>query len=190
MEDHSDGNAVKRCGKPDHRLLPCVRERSHEWGECVGVDPRLDYSHNRFSSPVVQYKILGPGARIPQRSHDGDAGWDLYVSRLVVIPPMSFVDVHTDIAFAPPPGIWLRVVGRSSTVRNRGLLVIEGIIDTGWRGEILFGVRNLSDKRVTVEPGDRLAQVIMQQHVQVGWERSTDLPQGDRGNNGFGSTGR
>lgn len=146
--------------------------------------------HSDNGNPVILFRALREGAFIPSRAHPGDAGWDLYVSDEVEIPPFGFVDVHTGVALAPPKGHWVRVVGRSSTVRNRGLLVIEGIIDTGWRGEISFGVRNLGPEPERVHRGDRLAQAIIQKHVEVTWEITDVLPAGDRGDRGFGSTGR
>lgn len=140
-------------------------------------------------NPIVQIRRLDPQATLPTRAHTGDAGWDLYVLRDVVIPPYDFVDIPTGIAIAPAPGLWARVVGRSSTVRRRGLLVIEGVIDTGWRDDITFGVRNLTGAHITVEAGQRLAQLIVQRHVDVDWEEVDELPNGDRGSAGFGSTG-
>lgn len=139
---------------------------------------------------LIQITRLDPRARLPTRSHQGDAGWDLYVLEDIVVPPSSFVDIRTGIAIAPTPGIWARVIGRSSTVRSRGLLVVEGIIDTGWRADLTFGVRNLSTAHIKVEAGDRLAQLIIQRHIDVAWEEVDVLPAGDRGDRGFGSTGR
>lgn len=130
--------------------------------------------------------------RNPTKAYPNDAGWDLYVSRPVVVPPRSFVDVHTDIYVAMPEALWGRITGRSSTLRKRGLLVNEGVIDPGYRGELFIGVWNLRDEPVELKVGDRIAQLIFHRVVEVLWHDvfGGELPKGERGDKGFGSSGR
>lgn len=126
----------------------------------------------------------------PTRGHPGDAGLDLYCSRTQVIQPRSFCDVHTDLYIRMPRGYFARICGRSSSIR-RGLLVTEGIIDNGYIGELYSGVYNMTDFPVTVHVGERLAQLILHTiHNKIQWVEVDALVQTDRGERGFGSTGR
>lgn len=138
----------------------------------------------------VNYE-LGKGAKAPFKSHTGDAGWDLYVSRECIIPPGATVDVHTDIKIDMPPYIYARITGRSSTLRKHKLLVNEAIIDNGYTGELFVCIHNMGDKPFKVEKGMRLAQVLFHVIEDVRWsqiDKITPTP-GRRGDNGFGSTG-
>ena len=141
------------------------------------------------STQRVLFTKTHPNAIIPRKSYPGDVGWDLFVLEDVTISPFEFRDISTGIAFAPPPTIWARITGRSSTIRTRDLLVVEGILDTGWRGEINFGVKNLGRAHVTIQAGERLAQLIFYRHVPIEWEETEYLPPSERSVRGFGSTG-
>lgn len=138
------------------------------------------------------YEITGQ-PRDPRRKYDNDAGFDLYTSRDIWLWPFSHADIHTDIRVALPPGFWGRITGRSSSVR-RGLLVSEGIIDTGYRGELYFGVLNLRPWPRKVKAGERLAQLILHNHpcerVEWYYVKPNELSSSERGGKGFGSTGR
>ena len=97
-----------------------------------------------------------------------------------------------------PPEVWLRLTARSSTIRKMGLMVVDGVIDSGFRGELLVAVVNLSDRPRVVESGMRLAQVIPHERISdrldirpVESGAFNRLPQFDaRGESGFGSSGR
>lgn len=135
-------------------------------------------------------------AWMPVRKYTGDAGLDLIVSKSMRVAAGSHVDVPCGIRIAVPDGHWVQITGRSSTMRRRGLLVTEGVIDGGYRGPIFTGVTNLSDEMVTIEQGERLAQMIVHRNytaevvVQEFDSQSFDeLPHDGRGAAGFGSTG-
>lgn len=135
---------------------------------------------------------LGKGAKAPYKKHNGDAGWDLFVSRDCVIPSGETVDVHTDIKIDMPPYLYARIVGRSSTLRNHNLMVNEGIIDNGYTGELFVCIHNLGNEPFKVEKGMRLAQVLFHVIEDVRWAEVDEIKPtpGKRGNNGFGSTGK
>jgi dUTP pyrophosphatase len=133
---------------------------------------------------------MGGRGRVPYNKYRGDAGYDLFISRPALIAPRSFADVHTDVAIEMPRGLWGRITGRSSTLRKRGLLVNEGVIDGEYRGELFIGVFNLQDDAVQVEEGDRIGQIIFQSQEIVTWEERKTLTISDRGTEGFGSTGK
>lgn len=136
-------------------------------------------------------KLLTDAAELPVRAYDDDAGFDLFVSQYRMIPPGEFVDVPCGVALDLPEHCWAMLVGRSSTLRRRGLLVNQGTIDPGYRGELFAGVWNLTDHPIEVGVGERIAQVILmsnqtQIHELVEVEQLSDHP---RGQAGFGSTG-
>lgn len=139
----------------------------------------------------VDYE-LGEGAKAPYKKHSGDAGWDLFISRDCIIDPGATVDVHTDIKVDLPPYVYLRIVGRSSTLRKYNLMVNEGIIDNGFTGELFVCVHNLGKEPFKVEKGMRLAQVLFGVIEDVRWSQVEEIlpTPGKRGNDGFGSTGR
>jgi len=132
----------------------------------------------------------GPQHLLPTRGYADDAGLDLYVVRDCAIGPHEFVDVAAGVKIDIPDRLWGLIIGRSSTLRKKGLLVNPGVIDAGWTGELFAGVQNLTDKTVEVSAGDRLAQLILLPAPVVGydpqWGRVRDKSRGERG---FGSTG-
>lgn len=135
--------------------------------------------------------VLADRAKAPFRKYDGDAGWDLFVNEDVDIQPGKTADVHTGVYMKMPGGIFARITGRSSTLRNHGLLVNEGIIDNGYTGELFVAVHNLNGETFHVKRGMRLAQIIFQKIEDIRWCRTDGIQQSmfDRGPNGFGSTG-
>lgn len=135
---------------------------------------------------------LGKGAKAPYKKHTGDAGWDLFTSEAVDIPPGETVDVHTGIKIDMPPYLYARITGRSSSLRKYNLLVNEGIIDNGYTGEMFVCVHNMGKETFHVEKGMRLAQVLFHVIEDVRWSQVDEVKPtpGKRGNAGFGSTGR
>ena len=129
----------------------------------------------------------------PERPHANDAGFDLTVSRNVTIEPGAFAAIPTNIAIALPDHVWALLVGRSSTFYRRALLVNMGVIDPGYRGEIMGLVHNLGDEKIVVRQGERLFQIIpVNQLTAPTWKRvlrGKDLPVSHRGAAGVGSTG-
>lgn len=128
----------------------------------------------------------------PDRAYPDDAGLDLFVSKRTVIPCGQFVDVSSGIAVELPPGTWGLIQGRSSTLRKRQLLVNPGVIDVGYRGELFAGCWNLGRVTQILEPGERVAQLIIIANVteMVGVRVVDELGEHARGGNGFGSSGR
>lgn len=88
-----------------------------------------------------------------------------------------------------PSGIFGRITGRSSSIR-RGLLVHEGIIDPGFRGELFAAVTNLNDEPVRLTHHERIAQLVFAPAIRPLLSETLELPPADRGEKGFGSSGR
>lgn len=135
---------------------------------------------------------LGEGAKVPYKKYSGDAGWDLFTSRSADIPAGATMDIHTDVKINMPPYLYARITGRSSSLRNHGLLINEGIIDNGYTGELFVCVHNVGKKTFHVEKGMRLAQILFHTIEDVRWSEVDEIKpsSGKRGENGFGSTGR
>jgi len=138
-------------------------------------------------------KLLSPAGKLPTKTHADDAGYDLYVSERVTIPAGQFRDVPCGIAIQLPDRCWGMIVGRSSTIRKRGLLVQPGVIDTGWRGELFAAVQHLGGGPPTViEAGDRIAQLLIFDNTSMRLgppQEVNELEAHARGINGFGSSG-
>lgn len=134
---------------------------------------------------------LGDGGQLPVRQYADDAGLDLIVSRETVIQPGTFEDVPCGISLELPPWGWGLVTGRSSALRKRGLLVHSGVIDAGYRGPIFAGAWNMTDEPVTIQRGERIAQIIVM-HNNTRLVEPIGVPElsmSRRGGAGFGSTG-
>jgi dUTP pyrophosphatase len=137
---------------------------------------------------------IANGGRMPHKAHQFDAGVDLYVSQDALVAGGGFAEIRTAIYVAIPTGMWGLLTPRSSTWRTRGLIVMQGVIDSGYRGELISGVHNPTSTDYTVKKGDRIAQLIlmgMPLPFVVEDMKLRDLPdaQDGRGKSGFGSTG-
>lgn len=129
---------------------------------------------------------------MPTRSYSGDAGFDLTCSERVVIPPKEFANIPTNVCASLPWGTWAMVCGRSSSFHKHRLVTNQGIIDSGFQGELMASVFNAGTEQVVVEKGDRIVQLILFElvNVRVAETDKEDFRETTRGMKGFGSTGR
>lgn len=139
-------------------------------------------------------RLLHPDARPPARAHDGDAGLDLVaVEGADLAAHGGRAAVPTGLAVAIPHGYAGLVLPRSGLARRHGVTLANapGLIDAGYRGELVVLMVNLGDAPHRVEPGDRIAQLVVTP-VSLAAPLVVDvLPPGDgRGEGGFGSSGR
>ena len=121
----------------------------------------------------------------------GDAGIDLCVTESVEIAPQGMVKVGTGIMAAIPEGFFGMIVPRSGVATKRGITVINtpATIDSGYRGEIQLPLYNMSTEVQHVERGERIVQMIIMPYATVSPVLSAVLPDSERGDGGFGSTG-
>ncbi|AZF98451.1 deoxyuridine triphosphatase [Arthrobacter phage BigMack] len=136
--------------------------------------------------------VDGAEVQLPTRAYSDDAGLDLFVTEDTWVPANGFVDIRSHIKVQLPDWSWGFLVGRSSTLRKKGLLVNPGIIDAGYRGELFSGVQNMTSKPVHVEAGERIAQLIIIGNGtrQIEPVLVPELNSHARGKNGFGSSGK
>jgi len=134
---------------------------------------------------------LRDDARLPTRAHDDDAGLDLYAVEGVTIGPGERALVATGVAIELPERHAGLVVPRSGLAVRHGISVVNapGLIDPGYRGEIKVILLNLGQEPYHVQPGDRIAQMVVARYEAVDWEEG-ELNGSARGTGGFGSSGR
>lgn len=137
----------------------------------------------------VYIRKLDESAIIPTRATDSDAGYDLYSTNDGVVPARGRKVVGTGIAIAIPPGHYGRVAPRSGLAVKRGIDVLAGVVDSGYRGEVGVVLQNLSDEDFPFKKGDRVAQLILEQCNTIGWVELDELEDSVRSDGGFGSTG-
>ena len=129
---------------------------------------------------------------IPSYSHPGDAGADLSSSQELVILPGQRAVVGTGVSIALPRGYVAFIVPRSGLAAKHGITVLNspGTVDAGYRGEILVTLLNTdTENEFTIHVGDRIAQMIVMPVTQARFTAVDRLPESERGDSGFGSTG-
>lgn len=136
----------------------------------------------------VKVKKLVPDACLPQRAYDNDAGADLFAIENVEIKPNSSAQIKTGIAIALPKKTAGFIWGKSS-VETKGLIVTAGLIDEGYRGEVIVCMYNLTDKIQIIEKGQKVAQLVVIPVYYPKFKEVKELPKSKRGIFGFGSTG-
>lgn len=138
----------------------------------------------------LSIKKVDERAKLPTVGYQGDAGLDLHAIEKTVIPAGARVLVRTGIAMAIPQGYVGLIWDRSSWAGKYGIHNMAGVIDAGFRGEILVVMYNTDKKDFTIEPGDRIGQLIIQPFLSVSIKETNELPMADRGEGSFGSTGK
>ena len=140
----------------------------------------------------IRVKKLDERATLPTYGTEFSAGADLYnLSENVEIAPHTTVLIHTGISTEIPEGYCGLIFARSGLATKRGLAPANkvGVIDADYRGEIMVALHNHSDNTATVEPGERIAQLVIVPFLKAEFEESDELSDTLRGAGGFGSTG-
>lgn len=140
------------------------------------------------------FKKLDPRATIPTYGSDLAAGADLraVLDAPVTIKPNESVLIHTGIAVAIPAGYVGLVYARSGIACKRGLAPSNkvGVIDADYRGEIMVSLHNHGTTEQTIDPDERIAQMVITPFIHCEYEEADNLDDTERGTGGFGSTGR
>jgi len=141
----------------------------------------------------ISFVKLTPEATLPTRAHEGDAGLDLYASEAAHIGPGERWGVGTGVAVEIPAGHAGLVLPRSGLAREHGITLVNspGLIDAGYRGELRVLLLNADPAEVfRVEPGDRIAQLVIAPVALPEPVEAEQLSDSARGDGGFGSSGR
>jgi len=138
-----------------------------------------------------------PTAKMPVKSGNLEAGIDFFADlhafgEKTIIYPNARKTISLGVAMAIPSGWFLRLAGRSGLARDKGIMVLGGIIDCTYRGEIAALLYNSGDHPWTVNHGDKVLQGVILPVPEVEFRQVksiSDLPASDRGEKGFGSSG-
>ena len=144
---------------------------------------------------MLRVKLLEEGARAPVVAHPGeDLGYDVFALAGAVLAPRATVKVRTGIAVEarhPATGEPLGLLVRDrSSMAARGIATTAGVIDAGYRGEILILMTNLTDAAVELKAGEKIAQMIPVPVLTGSVETVDSLEDSARAEKGFGSSGR
>lgn len=159
---------------------------------------------NTEQIPEILVNPLYPNSKIPTRGSAGAAGYDLYASTIydyddsiadargIAIYPGHTLKVSTGVAVELPKGTFGAIYARSGLGIKHGIVPANcvGIIDEDYRGEIVVALHNHSDKPFIFKFGDRIAQLVIQPYVKADVVVVDKLSDTERGNCGFGSTGK
>ena len=141
---------------------------------------------NEFSRKIC--KATGPF--IPSYSHPGDAGADLKSSESTIVPARGKALVPTGLSIALPEGYVALIWPRSGLAVKNSIDCGAGVVDATYRGEIKVLLFNHSDESFTIEPGDRIAQLLVQKIENINFLHVDSLDKTERNEEGFGSTGK
>ncbi len=140
----------------------------------------------------VKVKVINKSVhRLPEYKTLMSAGMDLKanITEVWKLNPGERVMVPTGLYIALPEGYEAQVRPRSGLSLKNGIVAILGTIDADYRGEVGVILVNLSNQPYCINPGDRIAQMVVSKVSQVKWDEVRELEETDRGSGGFGSTG-
>ncbi len=154
---------------------------------------------NKIYDGGVKVKFLSKEAEkfgLPKYAYEGDAGVDLTTvldeadqKNGITIFPHERALLPTGIAIEIPEGYWGSIQHRSSTEKKFRLRVVQGTIDTGYRGPLYVQVSNTNSFPITIHHGDRIAQLIFIKKTHMKFQQVHALSETERNANGFGSSG-
>ena len=134
--------------------------------------------------------VLDHGAYAPIRAHRTDAGMDLRSPVAIVIPARGSVAINTGVHVELPEGTYGAIRSKSGLAVKFGITAFEGTIDVGYTGAIVVKLFNHTDEDYRVHKADKIAQLVVQPCEFPDVELVDSLDETERGDNGFGSTGR
>ncbi len=145
-----------------------------------------------MNTPAIKLKKLHPRAQVPRYATDGSGCFDLYGINGAEIPPMFAATIDTGLAFEIPEGHVMLVFSRSGHGFKHGIRLANatGVIDADYRGGVAVRLHNDGGAPFIVEEGERIAQAIVIEARRLTFEWAESLSDTERGEGGFGSTGR
>lgn len=140
--------------------------------------------------PRVKFVKTHEDAVLPEFAKEGDAGADLFAVEDITLQPgeSKVVPVGLTVGYVTP-GYWYRIQPRSGLGWKKGIQVLGGIMDNGYRGDVGVKVLNTSKDAVTINKGTGCAQITFYELIQPKFSWTSDVEQTERGDSGFGSTG-
>lgn len=145
-------------------------------------------------SAKIKIKKLTDTAKTPTRGSEHAAGYDLYadVKEDVQIKPHETAKIGTGLAMEVPDGYFGAIFARSGLASKEGLRPANcvGVCDSDYRGEYIVAIHNDSEKTRTITAGERIAQLVVMPYLPVTFDEVAELTDTNRGEGGFGSTGK
>lgn len=134
--------------------------------------------------------MLDPGAFAPTRAHPTDAGLDLRAKERIKLWPGMSACIDTGVHMELPHGYYGKIESKSGLNVNNDIVSCGGTIDEPYRGSIVVKLYNFGSKAYVFEPGDKVAQIVIQPYIAPELQIVDALSETDRGSDGFGSSGR
>lgn len=143
----------------------------------------------------MKIKVINKSTNaLPSYETKASAGMDLraHLDQAITLKPMERRLIPTGLSMELPAGYEAQIRPRSGLALKNGITLLNapGTIDADYRGDIGIILVNLSTEDFTVQPGDRIAQMVIAKYEQIQWEQVEDLSETKRGAGGFGSTGK
>ena len=138
---------------------------------------------------MIMKIVLDENAYMPTKAHFDDAGFDLYSPLSVVIPKRGYKVIDTGVHIQIPSGMVGFLKSKSGLNVNHSILS-EGVIDSGYTGSIIVKLYNHSDTDYTVEKGNKITQIVFLPIPSITLKQVESIEDSDRGDNGFGSSGK
>lgn len=146
----------------------------------------------------IKVKKLKENAILPTRGSEYAAGYDLYAliedndNTWITIPPHSTMKVGTGLSFELPNETFAAIFARSGLATKQGLRPANcvGVCDSDYRGEYIVAVHNDSNEEKIIKGGERIAQMVLMPYIPMTFTEVSELEDTNRGDGGFGSTGK
>lgn len=133
--------------------------------------------------------VLDEGAKMPNRAHEPDAGADIFSPVKVTVYPGESVVIDTGVHMAIPYG-WAGLLVSKSGMNVKHGILSTGLVDAGYTGSIRVKLYNHGHEAYTVKEGDKISQIVILPALLCGFSQVETLDETERGDGGFGSTGR
>ena len=142
----------------------------------------------------IKVKKLNDKATLPTRGSKYAAGYDLYaaIENNITVPAHSTEKIGTGLSFELPDETFAAIFSRSGLATKQGLRPANcvGVCDSDYRGEYIVAIHNDTDEDKIIEPGERIAQMILMPYIPMTFVETDELSESGRGQDGFGSTGK
>ena len=139
------------------------------------------------------YVVNKSNHRLPEYATPMSAGIDLKanISEPIVLGPLQRTLIQTDLYMAIPEGYVLQICSRSGLALKNGIFCLNapGVVDADYRGNVGVILANFSDTPFIINPGDRIAQAVLNKFEKIEWKEVTTLDETERGTGGFGHSG-
>ncbi len=138
----------------------------------------------------IRYKRLSPVVPVPRVAYKGDVAFDLHTREEVTLASGEWKKIPSGLVFELPHGYAGLVWDKSGLSNNHALKTLGGVIDSGYRGEVMIGIINLGTEPYTFKMGEKVAQMIIQKIEQPEFMEVEELSETVRADRGFGSSGK